>query len=265
MLKISKRKKKELENNKNKNKKSKTSKSKIENDDENIEKKRNIKVVKLSENKEEEREDEEGKIAGNEKKSKTNKRPKSENHKRKSNSNSNSNSNSKSKSKSRNSSGKSKSKTKRKVKIKKGYDYIKGKYNLLITPMEKSKYLKDPSNKIFNECCINCSNRNCYRAVITKNYELMKKCIDSTENISDIFIPIYKNGPNPIEKAIENNDERMIEIMLNYLTKNLNERRCIPEQSQIKHIETGETNIYMFGVKTRKLNATRGNKMGNDA
>ena len=135
--------------------------------------------------------------------------------------------------------------------------------------MEKSKYLKDPSNKIFNECCINCSNRNCYRAVITKNYELMKKCIDSTENISEIFISLYKDGKNTIEKAIENNDEKMIEIMLNYLTQdknNLNNKiRCIPEQSQIKHIETGETNIYMFGVKTRKLNATRGNKMGNDA
>ena len=257
MEKISKRKRKDSQKNKNKKKKSKMSILQDENE-ENVEKNKNIKVVKLSEKKEEEREDEEVKKAG-EKKSKTKRRPKSVNNELKSNSKSNS------KSKSKNSSKRKSSKQKRVVKIKKGYDYIKGKYNLLIHPMKKSKYLKDPSKNIFNECCINCSNRNCYRAVITKNYELMENCIKSKDNISGIFSPIYKNGPNPIEKAIENNDEKMIEIMLNYLTQNKKEIRCIPEQSQIKHIETGETNVYMFGVKTRKLNATRGNKMGNDA
>ena len=87
---------------------------------------------------------------------------------------------SKSKSSSPNSKNSSHRKNKKtKLKIKKGKDYIKGKYNLLIEPVKKSKYLKDPSNNIFNKCCVNCSNRNCYRALITKNYELMKNCITS--------------------------------------------------------------------------------------
>ena len=249
-MKASKRNKKELELNRSKKPKSKSKKLKIESDEEEEENEinTNIKVLKLSKDKEEEIEEKEPPKVKKTRKAKSVGKNVS-----------------KSKSSSPNSKNSSLRKSKKtKIKIKKGKDYIKGKYNLLIEPMKKSKYLKDPSNNIFNECCVNCSNRNCYRAVITKNYELMKNCIASTKYISGILSPLYFNGPNPIEKAIEKNDEKMIEIILTYLIQK-KEIRCYPEESQIKKIETGETNKYMFGVMTRKLNTTRGNKMGNDA
>ena len=48
-------------------------------------------------------------------------------------------------------------------------------------------------------------------------------------------------------------------------SKKMLHQRCHIEAPKIQLVNTGENSVYMVGVKTRKLNQTRGNKMGNDA
>ena len=149
-------------------------------------------------------------------------------------------------------------------KIKKGVNYKKGKYNIRVEFIQKDENLEGETNDIDNTCCVNCSNRNCVRAAKTKNYILMEKCIKDIEHISSIIEPYSISVGNSIEKALENNDKKMLEIIFNSLSTN-NQLRCYKEQPKIQLTNTGENSIYMIGTRTRKLNQTRGNKMGNDA
>jgi hypothetical protein len=62
----------------------------------------------------------------------------------------------------------------------------------------------------------------------------------------------------------------MIEIIFDSLNDDKDPKkelkpRCHIERPKIKLVDTGENSVYMVGVQTRKINQTRGNKMGNDA
>ena len=143
-------------------------------------------------------------------------------------------------------------------------DYKKGKYNTRIDIIKKDESLEGNSNEVDNSCCVICSNRNCVRAAQTKNYNLMEKCINDTEHISSIIEPYSITIGTAVEKAIENNDKKMLEIIFKSLDNN-KVLRCQKEQPKIQLTNTGENSVYMVGIRTRKLNQTRGNKMGNDA
>ena len=168
---------------------------------------------------------------------------------------------------------KSKSKTKKKSqkpRIKKGVDYIKGKYNIRIEEIEEDTNLEGKEDSIDNTCCTVCSNRNCIRAAETQNYNLMKKCIKDRDHISTIINPYSVSIGNAIEVAITNKDKKMIEIIFDSLNDDKDPKkelkpRCHIAQPKIKLTDTGENSVYMVGVQTRKINQTRGNKMGNDA
>ena len=165
---------------------------------------------------------------------------------------------------------KSKSKSKSKPKIKKGVDYLKGKYNLRVDLIEEDNNLEDEDNLVDNSCCVVCSNRNCVRAAKTQNYILMKNCINDREHISSLINPYSISIGNSIQIAIKNKDKKLIEMIFNSWSdendpkKNL-KPRCHIEKPKIQLVDTGENSVYMAGVQTRKLNQTRGNKMGNDA
>ena len=175
------------------------------------------------------------------------------------------------KSEGKNSKSKSKSKPKtKKTKIKKGVDYVKGKYNLKVELIENDSNLEDEDDKVKNTCCVVCSNRNCVRAAITQNYKLMKNCIKDREHISTLINPYSVSIGNAIEMAIKNNDKKIIEMIFNSWNEDEDQTkrlkpRCYIENSKIGLVDTGENSVFMVGVKTRKLNQTRGNKMGNDA
>ena len=128
---------------------------------------------------------------------------------------------SKSKSKSSSKSKSKSKKTKTKTKIKKGVDYLKGKYNIRIQELEEDLNLEGPQDSVDNTCCTVCSNRNCIRAAETKNYKLMKNCIQDRDHISTIINPYSIAIGNAIEVAIENNDKKMIEIILFVMEKKL--------------------------------------------
>ena len=149
----------------------------------------------------------------------------------------------------------------KKPKIKTGIEYIKGKYNTRIQLIEKCKTLEGKGNEVNNSCCVVCSNRNCIRAAKTKNYILMKNCIADTKHISSLINPYSVGMGNAIEIAIKNNDKKIIEMIFN----SWNKPRCFKEMPKIKLVDTGENSEYMVGVRVRKLNQTRGNRMGNDA
>ena len=166
-----------------------------------------------------------------------------------------------------------KSKTKKKEKkekIKKGIDFIKGKYNLKVELIEKDKYLEGKENKVDNSCCVVCSNRNCVRAAKTQNYQLMQNCINDRDHISTLINPYSLTIGNSLEIAIENKDKKLIEMIFNSWNEDEDQTkrlkpRCYIENPKITLVDTGENSVFMVGVKTRKLNQTRGNKMGNDA
>ena len=166
--------------------------------------------------------------------------------------------------------GKNSKSKKKKTKIKKGVDYMKGKYNLKVELIENDNNLEGEDNEVKNTCCVVCSNRNCVRAAYTQNYKLMKNCIKDRDHISTLINPYSVSIGNSIEMAIKNNDKKIIEMIFNSwnddedITKKL-KPRCYIENPKIQIVDTGENSVYMVGVKTRKLNQTRGNKMGNDA
>ena len=178
--------------------------------------------------------------------------------------------NSKSKSSSK---SKSKSKSRKKstkTKIKKGVDYLKGKYNIRIQEIDEDLNLEGTDNSVDNSCCTVCSNRNCVRAAETKNYNLMKNCIKDREHISTLINPYSISIGNAIDLAIENKDKKMIEIIFDSLNDDKDPKkdlkpRCRIQKPKIQLTDTGENSVYMVGVQTRKINQTRGNKMGNDA
>ena len=98
----------------------------------------------------------------------------------------------------------------------------------------------------------------------------MNKCINDYDQISSIINSYSISTKNSLEIALEKKDKKMIEIILGSYNKNdsqnlILKQRCIIEPPKIQIVNTGENSQYMIGVKTRKLNQTRGNKMGNDA
>ena len=180
------------------------------------------------------------------------------------------------KSKSKSSSkSKSKSKTKtkkksQKTKIKKGVDYLKGKYNIRVEEIDEDPNLEGKQNTVDNTCCTVCSNRNCIRAAETQNYTLMKNCVNDRDHISTLINPYSIAIGNAIDIAIKNKDKKMIEIIFDSLNDDKDPKkelkpRCHIEKPKIQLTDTGENSVYMVGVQTRKINQTRGNKMGNDA
>ena len=177
---------------------------------------------------------------------------------------------SKSKSKSSSKSKSKPKKRKQKSVIKEGIDYIKGKYNIRIQEVEDDPNLEGEQDSVDNTCCTVCSNRNCIRAAETKNYKLMKNCINDREHISTIINPYSITIGNAIEVAIDNKDKKMIEMIFDSLNDDKDPKkelrpRCHIEKPKIQLTDTGENSVYMVGVQTRKINQTRGNKMGNDA
>ena len=156
---------------------------------------------------------------------------------------------------------KSENKPKKKSKMNNLIEYKKGKFNTRIALIEKDDNLDEKDDQVNNTCCVVCSNRNCIRAAKTKNYTLMQNCINDCEHISSLINPYSIGTENVIEIGIKNNDRKMIELIFN----NIDKPRCYKENPKIKLVDTGENSEFMVGVRTRKLNQTRGNKMGNDA
>ena len=152
-------------------------------------------------------------------------------------------------------------------------EYVKGKHNMKISPISLSKALDSKESSLYLGCCVTCSNRNCIRAVKTNNMNLLKQCIHSRNDISSLNEAwSIADQTTPIQYAVRNNNKEMITELLNYFTDENKQRynytlkhRVYKSKCRLELTETGHNSEFMVGVKVRKLNTTRGNKMGNNA
>ena len=71
------------------------------------------------------------------------------------------------------------------------------------------------SEDISTDCCITCTNREVHRAVLIKDYKLLKKCIQATNVISSVD---ERWGPDcrqtPFTIALEMGDHKALECIL---------------------------------------------------
>jgi len=145
--------------------------------------------------------------------------------------------------------------------------YKKGKENPNIEILSTCKYSQSKEQILFTECCVNCNNRNLIRAVNSGNIQLLRKSLEAKKLISDLNEQWSKEYPvTPIELAILRGDKLMIsEIITNEIKSNNSYTRVTKPFHKITEADTGELSIFAYGVMTRKLNMTRGNRMGNNA
>ena len=149
-------------------------------------------------------------------------------------------------------------------------EYVKGKHNLKINPISLSKILDSKDSSLYLGCCVTCSNRNCIRAVRTNNMNLLKQCINARKDISSLNEAwSIADTTTPIQYAVRNNNKDMLTELLEYFTNESKNRwhnsRAYKSKCRLQLTETGHNSEYMVGVRVRKLNTTRGNKMGNNA
>eukprot|EP00347_Sterkiella_histriomuscorum_P014218 403361718 len=116
------------------------------------------------------------------------------------------------------------------------------------------------------ECCVNCTNRNVFRAVITKNHDLLRKCIESTKQISTVLLtwsPELKW--TPMEWVFYNDDMESFDILMQYDMDNKKNPRVLPPAVRLKEFDTGQVSQRTYGVEINKVQTARGNRAGNEA
>ena len=118
------------------------------------------------------------------------------------------------------------------------------------------------------DCCIHCNNRNVLRAAFLKDKNLLKKCFNATEDISTLCDTYSAECPYTVfDVVIENEDKAMFSDLVRHLTDSkLNMRKAFKPPHKLSYIETGASTEFTHGgIRTRALNMTRGNKLGNNA
>ncbi|CDW74196.1 ankyrin repeat-containing protein [Stylonychia lemnae] len=157
-------------------------------------------------------------------------------------------------------------KTNKRKKVEIPEEYTKVLQNpddLLIEDLEQDVFDNSPELKSL-DCCVQCANTNVIRAAATQNHDLMKKCIDAKQHISSLLIaqsPEFKW--TPLEYAISNGDKQTFDMLMNY--QQHRSRRVNLGQTQLKEFDTGSVSNQAYGVEIRKVNMSRGNKLGNNA
>ena len=130
--------------------------------------------------------------------------------------------------------------------------------------LPEDEYLSIKSDKLINDCCIICNEKNIFRAIKNNNKKLLELCLKSTKEIYSINynLPMLKYL-TPLEYCLKCNNKEMFSILLNYFKKS--HSRVKPPISKLNYLNSGKQSIYTFGFKTRHINLSRGNKLGNNA
>eukprot|EP00347_Sterkiella_histriomuscorum_P008908 403343282 len=116
------------------------------------------------------------------------------------------------------------------------------------------------------ECCVNCTNKNVFRAVMTKNHDLLRKCLESTKQISTLLLtwsPELKW--TPMEWIFYNDDMESFDILMKYDMDKKKHSRVIPPAFRLSEFDTGQVSDNAYGVEVRKVLTARGNRAGNEA
>ena len=133
-------------------------------------------------------------------------------------------------------------------------------------------YKEDPSisikdHNIIEECCIECNEKNIYRAIKTNDKILYNKCLKETEKISKILkyrLPMLRDM-TPLQYMIKSRNKALLTEYLNFANKYLTLKRVNIPEYKLSKLTSGKSDFYKRRYHTRKIGISRGKKLGNNA
>ena len=155
---------------------------------------------------------------------------------------------------------------------KKGLKMSKIKENiesLNISDYQEDSSLTCKNHNIIEDCCLECNEKNIFRAIKTNDKTLFIKCLKDINKISsiDYELPMLR-GMTPLEYIIKVKNKTLYSEYTNYLKKQNKENKVIrislPE-NKLEYLNSGKKNYYNYGYHTRNVGLSRGNKLGNNA
>ena len=162
----------------------------------------------------------------------------------------------------------------REPKVKKVAEYKRGKFNIRIQELPEDHAHDSTSTAFSSECCDICSNRECIRAVATKNVELLKSILTNKNRITTILQPWGPEDPvTAFDLALRMNDQAILDVIIEEMKASRSAGTWTagtllykaPERFGIETIDTGFNDKYAYGVATRKVALGRGNREGVNA
>ena len=128
-------------------------------------------------------------------------------------------------------------------------------------------YFSSPETKLYTDCCVSCNNRNVIRALETSNLKLLETCIESKDLISDILVEwSIESQINSFTIAVIKRNKDILTVLINYfINPTLQTGRVSYPISQLQYVSSGNNSFHTFGRYTKKVNMTRGGKLGNNA
>ena len=134
-----------------------------------------------------------------------------------------------------------------------------------IDDYDEDNSLTIKNHNIIEDCCLACNEKNIFRAIKTNDKELFRKCLKDTKRISSLDYKLQiTGGLTPIEYIIKEKNKKLYTELVNFNKNPIKQRVDIPKD-KLSYMNTGKSNIYTFGFKTRPVGLSRGNKLGNNA
>ena len=154
---------------------------------------------------------------------------------------------------------------KRQKTVKKVTEYKKGVGNPNVKPNELNELLMDSSEEPNFNVSLRINNLNFHRAAATHNEKLLKNLFSSVYKVSNTM---EAWGPDcnitSLERAILNENYHFVTEIFNELcAKKI--KRAHETQSGLSFVDTGEVCVQAYGVRTRKVQMSRGGREGNNA
>ena len=141
-----------------------------------------------------------------------------------------------------------------------------------IEKLNINDYKEDPSitlkdHNIIEDCCLECNEKNIFRAIKTNDKILYIKCFKEKAKISKPTN--YKlhmlRDMNPLEYIIKTKNKSLFTEYCNYISNNKREQRVALPKSKLEKLTSGKSDYYKRRYHTRNIGISRGNKLGNNA
>ena len=157
-------------------------------------------------------------------------------------------------------------------------EFKKGKWNPNISLIDTDKYREAGDDQVFLDCCIRCNNKNIIRAAVTGNTVLLMKGINHKDNIASLtayWSPEVKL--TAMDYIVTGNNHDMLELLLHPKLKvpvlsTYEQERATFYRDRVRNpqylmdvVDTGMVSHMAYGTRVRKVQATRGNRQGNNA
>jgi len=148
--------------------------------------------------------------------------------------------------------------------------YVKGKFNPNVKVREQMNQYENKSEIPNIGQSIMNNNRELIRAAVIGSTKLYESVLQTKKKIFTLNPKwCVDNDLNPLRIAMLNKDSKMVQTILSSMeitdkTKDKIEFTIKP-RSMIERIETGFNDKYAYGVATRIVQMSRGNKQGNNA